>query len=142
MKIKIKDKTGVTLKTSRKYCRENIQVTVDPEGIKDLKPENILAGVNILGVEGTASGIRTTGTAQAEMIMEGKTAYVDGEKVVGTLRLVPYRDQFTGHGELINSAIVTYYTQGVCETPPSLVGVTTLPSQLPILNLPDYTFNG
>lgn len=142
MKIKIKDKYGITLNTSKKYCKENIKITLDPEGLVDLKPENILSGETILGVSGTADGIRTTGTATAQTILEGKTAYVDGEKITGTLKMGAYADSFTGYGEKISGAIVTYNTYGLCDAPASLINVTKLPTQLPVLSLQDYTFNG
>ena len=53
-------------------------------------PENIKAGVNILGVEGSASGEgegtdTSDATASASDILSGQTAYVDGEKVTGTM---------------------------------------------------------
>lgn len=50
-------------------------------------PENIKSGVNVLGVEGTLEqGIDTSdANATADDIVSPKTAYVNGEKITGTL---------------------------------------------------------
>lgn len=59
---------------------------VDSSIDENIKPENIKEGTNILGVDGQYRGIDTSdATAVAEDILEGKTAYVNGEKVEGTL---------------------------------------------------------
>lgn len=57
----------------------------------NLVPENIVEGTSIYGIDGTGeSGIDTSdATATAENIDEGKTAYINGKKVVGTRKL-PY----------------------------------------------------
>ena len=48
-------------------------------------PENIKKGTNILGIEGGYEGIDTSdATATASDILKDKTAYVNGEKIVGT----------------------------------------------------------
>lgn len=54
----------------------------------NLLPENLKAGVTCLGVEGTMnSGIDTSdATATANDIAQDKTAYVNGEKITGTLK--------------------------------------------------------
>ena len=54
----------------------------------NLKPENLKAGVTCLGVEGTMnSGIDTSdATATINDIAQDKTAYVNGEKITGTLK--------------------------------------------------------
>ena len=52
---------------------------VTPEG---LTPENIKAGVEIAGVTGTFT---SDATAAAGEILNGKTAYVNGNKVTGTI---------------------------------------------------------
>lgn len=58
------------------------------EGDKNLLPENIKTGVTIYGTEGILdpdSGIDTTdATATADDIVDGASAYVNGEKIIGT----------------------------------------------------------
>ena len=54
----------------------------------NIKPGNIKQGVTILGVEGnlTSTGIDTSdATATADKILSGYTAYVDDEKITGTM---------------------------------------------------------
>lgn len=53
----------------------------------NLLPENLKAGVICLGINGTMqSGIDTSdATATSNDIIQGKTAYINGEKVTGTL---------------------------------------------------------
>lgn len=50
MLIKLIKKTGAILKTSGKYCRDDIEVRVNSDNIE---PENIKEGIEILGVTGT-----------------------------------------------------------------------------------------
>lgn len=54
----------------------------------NLKPENLKEGVTCLGVDGTMqSGIDTSdANATASDIAQDKTAYVNGEKITGTLK--------------------------------------------------------
>lgn len=90
MQFKIKNKNGVTLQTKGKYCRENVVVSL--EDYDKIIPENIAKDVTILGVtgahEGGSSGVDTTdATATASDIMVGKTAYVNDEKIVGTIEV-------------------------------------------------------
>ena len=59
-----------------------------------LTPEKLVVGNTILGVEGTAdtSGLDTSdATATANDIVMEKTAYVNGEKITGTIQLAPYQ---------------------------------------------------
>lgn len=65
----------------------NLNVILTDKNV-NLKPENLKAGVTCLGVEGTMnSGIDTSdATATANDIVQGATAYVNGEKITGTLK--------------------------------------------------------
>lgn len=55
-------------------------------GDANLKAENIKSGVSIFGKTGTFSGLDTSDAdAVAANILYGKTAYVDGNKVTGTM---------------------------------------------------------
>ena len=56
-----------------------------------LTPEKLVAGNTIIGVEGTATSLDTSdATATAEDIAEDKTAYVNGQKITGTIPTAKY----------------------------------------------------
>lgn len=60
-------------------------------GDADLVAGNIKSGVQIFGVTGSYSGLDTSdATASATDIVDGKTAYVDGRKVEGSLVIQKY----------------------------------------------------
>lgn len=60
-------------------------------GDADLIASNIKSGVNIFGVAGTYSGLDTSdATATASDIVSGKTAYVNGREVEGSLVVQTY----------------------------------------------------
>lgn len=109
MQIKIKDKNGIVLKTNKKYCEEDISVTAETEelnivpnateqineglfdkvtvaGDSNLVPENIKKGNTIFGVEGQFDAVDTRdATAKANDLVVGRTAYVNNQKVTGTI---------------------------------------------------------
>lgn len=60
----------------------NVTGTYEGETPEGLTPENIKAGVEIAGVTGTFT---SDATAAAGEMLKGKTAYVDGNKVTGTI---------------------------------------------------------
>lgn len=70
--------------TNGKYIKK---VTVNKD--ENLVPENILEGKVVCGIEGIGrNGIDTSdATATAEDIAKDKTAYVNGEKVIGTMEV-------------------------------------------------------
>lgn len=74
--------TIVKTPTEGKYINK---VTLNKDA--NLVPENILKGTSIYGIDGTGeSGIDTSdATATAGDIAKDKTAYVNGEKIVGTM---------------------------------------------------------
>lgn len=64
-------------------------VTITNEEQAKLVADNIKAGVTILGVAGKASVVDTAdATAAASTIVSGKTAYINGAKVTGSLTSV------------------------------------------------------
>lgn len=72
---------------SEKYGYNEITVNEVTSNIdENIKPEYIKEGVSILGVEGGFKGIETSDAdATSNDIRYNKTAYINGEKVVGTL---------------------------------------------------------
>lgn len=72
---------------SKKYGFEEIKLKgVDASIDEDIKPENIKEGAEILGVAGSFKGIDTSdATALSEDILVGKTAYVNNQKIEGTM---------------------------------------------------------
>ena len=61
-----------------------------------IKPENIKKDVNILGITGTLTSLDTSdANAIAGDIVTGKTAYVNGQKIAGSLVINKY---YTGTG--------------------------------------------
>ena len=76
----------------------------------NIVPENIKSGVSVLGVEGTLDGGIDTSDADAtaDDIVSPKTAYVNGEKITGTINA----DSETFGDECDN---VTIYPNGVLD---------------------------
>lgn len=109
MDITLKDKNGVTLHTAKKHCKEDITVRVETQeisitpsvneqiqeglfnkvtvqGDEDLVAENIKKGKNIFGVEGGFDAVDTRdANATINDIAEGTTAYVNNQKIEGTV---------------------------------------------------------
>ena len=63
----------------------------DVSNVIGLTPEKLVAGNTIIGVEGTATSLDTSdANATAEDIAEDKTAYVNGQKITGTIPTAKY----------------------------------------------------
>lgn len=157
MKIILKNKDGAVLHTANKYCEEDISVGIETQEVvitpskeeqiqegllgkvtvqgvtpdidENIKAENIKSGTTILGVEGAYKGIDTSdATALAEDILQEKTAYVNNEKITGTMQ--EYDGSYTGNGEIGNeweeilkSCIDNTYGSNVTKLPE---GITTI----------------
>ena len=74
------------------------------EKLEKIIPENIKKDVTILGVTGTMEvGIDTSDAdATVENIEINKTAYINGQKITGTLPLFPNSRTFTVDGGITN----------------------------------------
>lgn len=66
----------------------------------NIVPENIKSGVSVLGVEGTLDGGIDTSDADAtsDDIVSPKTAYVNGERIEGTMKLINVQDPNAYYG--------------------------------------------
>ena len=133
MDIILKDKKGVILHTGKTYCKEDISIKVQTQelnitpkteeqikeglfnkitvsGDANLKSENIKVGINILGVEGGYEGIDTSdATVNPNQILEGQTAYVNGQKIEGTM---PNNGELTFVPSDEQQVIPSGYTEG------------------------------
>lgn len=90
-----------------------------------LTPDKIKSGETVLGVEGTYKGLDTSdATATAEDIMEGKTAYVDGEKITGT----------ASSGEDISEYFIDTFTGGGSAGPGIMYSIKKLPDDIKMVN--------
>lgn len=96
---------------------QEIDVSVsyaDVAQVIELDSDDIKYGATILGVAGTFDGVDTSdATATAGDIVEGKTAYVDGEKIVGTHKKVmsieEYNEAITITDNLLNDEYQSTY---------------------------------
>lgn len=72
---------------SEKYGYDEViveRVTADIDS--SIKPENIKVGTTILGIEGGYEGVDTSdATVNPNQILEGQTAYANGQKIEGTM---------------------------------------------------------
>ena len=80
-----------------------------PKEENGLVAENIAEGVNIFGVEGTASAGTDTSdaTATANDIVQGKSAYVDGSKIEGALQKGLLNNDLMMNGLMFSDTNVT-----------------------------------
>ena len=68
------------------YLQTGFYEGINIPGDTELLPENIKSGIEIYGTTGTLESLDTSdATATAVDIREGETAYVNGEKITGTL---------------------------------------------------------
>ena len=68
------------------YLQTGFYEGINIPGDTELLPENIKSGIEIYGTTGTLEVLDTSdATATAADIREGETAYVNGEKITGTL---------------------------------------------------------
>lgn len=83
---------------------ERLLDSIYNEKTEKIIPENIKKDVTILGVTGTMEvGIDTSDAdATAENIEVNKTAYINGQKITGTLPLFPNSRTFTVDGGITN----------------------------------------
>ena len=88
--VEIKPTTEEQILKSEKYGFDEVKILgVTAEIDENIKSENIKEGTTILGVEGGYKGVDTSdATATVDDIASGKTAYVNGEKIEGTVETI------------------------------------------------------
>lgn len=128
--VEIKPTTEEQILKSEKYGFDEVKILgVTAEIDENIKPENIKAGVNILGVDGGYEGIDTSdATALSEDILQDKTAYVNNEKITGTMQ--EYDGSYTGNGEtgneweeILKSCIDKTYGSKVTKLPDGITSI-------------------
>lgn len=75
------NKESLIIPTADKHVTDNITVTWDA----NITPSNIMKGKTIYGVTGTFTTASDTEAAKSSDILKDKVAYVNGEKIIGTL---------------------------------------------------------
>lgn len=114
MHLNITSKEGIKLNTAQKYCKEDIDIGVQEKQLNvipsleqqeyndlitkvivnpvtadidsNIKSENIKVGTTILGIQGGYEGVDTSdATVNPNQILEGQTAYANGQKIEGTM---------------------------------------------------------
>ena len=74
----------------------------------NLKPENLRAGITCLGVIGTLTELDTSdANAMPENLMEGYSAYANGERIDGTLQAVPVSSALMINGMQVSDSEAT-----------------------------------
>jgi len=124
-------------KLINKVTAEPVTAAID----SDIQAENIREGINILGVNGSYSGIDTSdATATATDLLKDKTAYVKGEKITGTLEILDTSDATATAYDIINPK--TAYVNGEKITgqviPSYNIAASTLNSPYNITNSTGY----
>lgn len=117
--VKVKAVEGESLEINPSIEKQNFKGLYDEITVnevtsnidEDIKAENIKAGVNILGVNGSYEGVDTSdATATSGDILKDKTAYVNNEKVIGTIE--NYDGSYSGNiaeGIKITDASYLFY---------------------------------
>lgn len=95
-----------------------IHTFVDVEDVSEaieLTPDKIISGNNVVGIEGTAT---SDADAIADNIIEGKTAYVNGEKITGTLAPADRLKTKNANSSIVinDNESKVYYTNAPIET--------------------------
>lgn len=82
--VKVTTVDGTTIPAG--YYDGTGKATMDADEAAKITADNIKAGVTLFGVSGSASVVDTAdATAAAGNILTGKTAYINGAKVTGTM---------------------------------------------------------
>lgn len=110
MDITLKDKNGVTLHTAKKHCKEDITVRVDTQEISIIPSteEQVKEGLFNKVIVGPMLDT-SDATATAENIVKDKTAYVNGERITGTLEANDYNVKIENCTYSLYANSIEYY---------------------------------
>jgi hypothetical protein len=103
------DAVAANVLAGKKFSNDNDTGLVGTLDLSNLVSGNIKSGVTINGVSGKSSVVDTADSnAVAGQILNGQTAYVNGNKIVGNIPTIGYANIPTSCGQWANGDLAVY----------------------------------